>query len=344
MKKQFILIFVCAMFAVLFFAQASRVLGENFLSNGAINQYGFVSLGKDISLKIERKGEKIFISGSGFHPSETVRLFITAPPDSDFKNEVWLVQSDINGEINSELKDFSQNFGTNILTITAQGTNSKLAAKITMSSQNIQLTPQSDPPPGELWIVEHAAPPRDAPFNFTTTNLNPAAFSLVDNSTSNDPRQTFYVASTTRQNYTITQTDAPGYMLQDISCTYFTDSGPSPIFTRTGSTISIQMNYPNYVSCTFVNNLVTAANVSVSGRVLTANGRGIANTRVSATDENGNTRTVLTNPFGFYRFADLPTGQTYTLQAQSKRYQFTNAAQVLSVNGELSEMNFTASP
>jgi len=88
----------------------------------------------------------------------------------------------------------------------------------------------------------------------------------------------------------------------------------------------------------------TAASVSVGGRVVTAQGRGISNARISVTDESGNTRTVLSNPFGCYRFDELPVGQTYIFQAQSKRYQFINPIQVLSVNEEMNEVNFTASP
>ncbi len=88
----------------------------------------------------------------------------------------------------------------------------------------------------------------------------------------------------------------------------------------------------------------TAASISVSGRATTANGRGISNARISVTDASGNTRMFLSNSFGYYRFDDLPAGQTYIFQAQSKRYQFINPTQVLSINEEMNEVNFTASP
>jgi CSLREA domain-containing protein len=199
---------------------------------------------------------------------------------------------------------------------------------------------------GELRIDAHANPPRPTPFNFTTGNLNSAVFSLVDNSSSADPYQSFFITSTTSQTYTITESDSSPYQLSDISCTYVTSGGiPTPTFTRVGNSLNIQMQYPTFVDCTFVNNeIVTAANVSIGGRVLTNSGRGISNVRVSITDTNGNSRTVLSSSFGYYHFDEISAGQTYILQAQSKRYQFANPTQILSVNEELSDVNFTAYP
>ena len=86
----------------------------------------------------------------------------------------------------------------------------------------------------------------------------------------------------------------------------------------------------------------TAANVSVSGRVLTAEGRGVYNAQVSIIDANGQTRTARTNLFGFYRFADVPTGATYTINARHKQYEF--APQILTVTDDATEIIIVASP
>lgn len=88
----------------------------------------------------------------------------------------------------------------------------------------------------------------------------------------------------------------------------------------------------------------TAANVSVSGRVLTAYGRGIRNARVTFTDSTGATRTVLTSSFGHYRFDDIEVGQTYVVSVRSKRYQFADQAHVVAVNDEITDLDFTALP
>ena len=88
----------------------------------------------------------------------------------------------------------------------------------------------------------------------------------------------------------------------------------------------------------------TAAIVTVAGKVLTSNGKGIFGARVSMTDENGNVRNAMTNFFGYYRFTETPAGQTYILSVRSKRYQFNSPTQVLFVGEDLTGVNFIAAP
>jgi hypothetical protein len=88
----------------------------------------------------------------------------------------------------------------------------------------------------------------------------------------------------------------------------------------------------------------TAANVSIGGRVLTANGQGISRAIISMTDASGNQRSASTNSFGYYRFAEVPAGQTYILTVISRRYSFVNSSQVVSVADDNGEINFTAEP
>jgi hypothetical protein len=84
----------------------------------------------------------------------------------------------------------------------------------------------------------------------------------------------------------------------------------------------------------------TAAVVSVQGRVLTANGRGIPNASVQVTTPRGEIRTARANPFGYYRFTELEAGQTYVFSVRSKRYVF--APQVVGINEDLTGLNFIA--
>ncbi len=86
----------------------------------------------------------------------------------------------------------------------------------------------------------------------------------------------------------------------------------------------------------------TAASVSIGGRVLTANGRGLANAIVQMTDANGQTRTARTTSLGYYRFVDVEAGQTVIMNVRSKRYQFDS--QTISVAEDLDGVNFTAIP
>lgn len=86
----------------------------------------------------------------------------------------------------------------------------------------------------------------------------------------------------------------------------------------------------------------TAASVIVSGRVVAPSGRGVSRARVYLTDPNGESQIVLTNLFGGYQFTDVATGETYILNAYSKRFVF--APQVISVTEEIAELNITAQP
>jgi hypothetical protein len=85
----------------------------------------------------------------------------------------------------------------------------------------------------------------------------------------------------------------------------------------------------------------TAASVSVGGRVFSDKG-GVANARVILTDTGGQTRYALTNSFGYYRFDEVPAGETYVFTVIHKRHQF--APQVVSVVEELTGLNFTSQP
>ncbi|MEO6656190.1 MAG: carboxypeptidase regulatory-like domain-containing protein [Pyrinomonadaceae bacterium] len=79
--------------------------------------------------------------------------------------------------------------------------------------------------------------------------------------------------------------------------------------------------------------------VTVSGRVLTPDGRGLVNAKVSITGLNSAKRTVLTSSFGFYSFDNVLTGDTYTVAVKSKLYLFTS--QTFLINDDFTAVNFT---
>jgi hypothetical protein len=89
----------------------------------------------------------------------------------------------------------------------------------------------------------------------------------------------------------------------------------------------------------------TAAGASVSGRVLSSNGRGISNVRVGITGGNLDEPLIaITNPFGFYSFTNIPAGQTYILSVGSKQYLFADPVRVLNLDDDLAGIDFTAEP
>ncbi len=84
----------------------------------------------------------------------------------------------------------------------------------------------------------------------------------------------------------------------------------------------------------------TAATVSISGRVTTPQELGLTNAVMTLTDSNGESRSVRTGKFGNFRFTDVTVGETYILTVASRRYTF--APQVITVNEDLTGVNFTA--
>jgi hypothetical protein len=86
----------------------------------------------------------------------------------------------------------------------------------------------------------------------------------------------------------------------------------------------------------------TAALVNIGGRVLTPSGRGISGARVYLTSADGNVVVRRTNPFGYYRFSDIPVGETYVLRVKDKTYKFAEKSRVLFIAGDDFGINFTA--
>ena len=86
----------------------------------------------------------------------------------------------------------------------------------------------------------------------------------------------------------------------------------------------------------------TAAGVTVSGRLLTAEGRGIINARVSLTNPDGSVRYAISRRGGYYQFDDVEVGATYIFTAQSRRYQFDNPTRVISLTDAIADLDFIA--
>jgi hypothetical protein len=84
----------------------------------------------------------------------------------------------------------------------------------------------------------------------------------------------------------------------------------------------------------------TAANASIAGQVRTADGRGISKAVVTITDNLGASRTAVTNPFGYYSFESIESGESYVVSATSKGYRFN--PQVVTVNGDLTGVDLIA--
>lgn len=67
----------------------------------------------------------------------------------------------------------------------------------------------------------------------------------------------------------------------------------------------------------------TAAAASIRGSVVTESGIGIGRALVTIFNTNtGDSKTSMTNPFGYFRFENLPVGHFYTMSVQHRQYSF----------------------
>lgn len=83
---------------------------------------------------------------------------------------------------------------------------------------------------------------------------------------------------------------------------------------------------------------ITASGVSVAGRVLSSDGRGVTNAKVTITDSNGQSRTVIAGRRGDYRFDDVESGQTYVMSVASRRHTFS--PRVVQIVDNVSDLDF----
>jgi hypothetical protein len=87
----------------------------------------------------------------------------------------------------------------------------------------------------------------------------------------------------------------------------------------------------------------TAANASISGRVLTAGGNGIRNAEVVISGGTlAEPMRVQTGSFGYYNFEGLQTGQTYMITVNSRRYLFTTPTRVITLTDNIADLDFIA--
>ncbi len=88
----------------------------------------------------------------------------------------------------------------------------------------------------------------------------------------------------------------------------------------------------------------TAADVSISGRVTTAEGRGIRNARVTVTGNSLTTPiTVSTGVNGRYTVSGLTPGETYVVTVGARRFFFEQPSRVITLQDSVTDADFTGS-
>lgn len=87
----------------------------------------------------------------------------------------------------------------------------------------------------------------------------------------------------------------------------------------------------------------TAADATISGRVLDADGLGISKARLTLVDgETGETRTAITSPFGYYIFGEVEVGRLYILNVSHKFHRFAEPQKTITLDENATDMDFTA--
>lgn len=188
-------------------------------------------------------------------------------------------------------------------------------------------------------------------FGYNATNLGSTSFALIDNNA--PPSDRFdnpnVVATEGVNDIVVTEGSMSGWNLNSISCTEVAGSGSPNVQNSTvdlaGRKATIKAEPGETVTCTFTSQELapTSAPVSLSGRIVAPNGRGVKNVAVLLQDVNtGEHRTALTNSFGYFSFEGLPSAHLYVLEPASKRYQFSPESQSFSLSDNLTLANIIA--
>lgn len=87
----------------------------------------------------------------------------------------------------------------------------------------------------------------------------------------------------------------------------------------------------------------TAADVSVSGRVLTPSGRAVGGARITITDgSTGEVFSAMTSPFGYYTVEGLEAGGFYIATVAKKGVKFETGTRAFTLNDSLADMDFVS--
>jgi hypothetical protein len=181
----------------------------------------------------------------------------------------------------------------------------------------------------------------------TTVGTSPQGFALLPFEAAYDISTTASITAPITVCFRIDSVNTPGDFArvrilhgengQLVDRTILAPDSPAPDFATRTVCARVNSLSPFVPALVFA---PTAASVSISGRVLSAKGRGVPNAVVQITGLDGNIRTARTNQFGYYNFTEIEAGQTLIVNVFHKRYQFDT--QVVTVTEDLTDLNFMA--
>ncbi len=190
-------------------------------------------------------------------------------------------------------------------------------------------------------------------FNFTSSaNFGTTAFSLVDSVVGSgggsiaSPNITSFGSGNV---VTVTEASYTNWTLASLVCTNDATGleHAGSVENQSGRTTSVTLLEGEFVTCTFSNTQLapTAAQASVSGRVMDSFGNGIGGARLSITDaQTGDTWTTISSPFGYYTLVGPEAGNFYIITIASKRYSFADDTRTLTLNEDVVGYDWVANP
>lgn len=193
-------------------------------------------------------------------------------------------------------------------------------------------------------IIKQASPESAQVFGFTTTGTGLMNFTLVDDGVDNDPTPNSIMfnnllAPGGSGSFSVTETSNGQYDVTNITCAVTGTAGSSTAPNIPLSRVTITLQYSDTVTCTFFNSITVAAPVSVSGRIVTASGRGISRAVVSVVDlSSGEARTAVSNGFGYYSVEGMVAGGLYMISVQHKQYVFES--RIVTLSDSLDDFDF----
>ncbi|HEV7643284.1 MAG TPA: hypothetical protein VGO50_05010 [Pyrinomonadaceae bacterium] len=136
---------------------------------------------------------------------------------------------------------------------------------------------------------------------------------------------------------------APGYTLDGARAAAFDSAGRIVI----GGVAGIVGHQPPWENTIFsavrlTAPAITPAPATVTGRVLTAEGIPASGVTMRMADSSGEIRTARTNPFGYYQFGAVMSGQLYSIAVKSRTVAISERS--IFVAGDVSNFDFTAAP
>ncbi|CAN5205883.1 hypothetical protein BH20ACI2_BH20ACI2_20270 [soil metagenome] len=94
----------------------------------------------------------------------------------------------------------------------------------------------------------------------------------------------------------------------------------------------------SYTDAFITINGLESGGVGISGRVLTPDGNGVRNARITIYGPDGYLRTVATSTLGYYSFDGVPAGRTYRIGVNSKQYRFES--RTVETSADLAGLDF----